>query len=290
MQIQGKMARLGAAAVALAGIAGGTLLAGPAAMAQAPQSVPVARFYGRVTDPQGQPAAGLSISASVGNTICNASNPVSGGVNVVSTDNNGGYTADIQAAPGCTTPGSTVVFQYSYGAAGTYRAKETGTIPDIPGTAVHLDLHLQAPATPTPAAPPPPPPPTVRPSTPTQAPPPPPTTPRPATPPPATPRPSTPVVQRVQQAPKGPVSAQGPKAATGPKSAQGPSVGYGQGGGYAAPSYQAPATSPRLPNTGTGGLLDQQSSTSLTGWALAAIVLAALGVSATGLFAYRRSR
>jgi hypothetical protein len=36
-------------------------------------------------------------------------------------------------------------------------------------------------------------------------------------------------------------------------------------------------------------MLDQQSSTSLTGWALALVVLAGLGVSASGLFAYRRS-
>ena len=273
------MVRLGVAAVALAGIAGGTLLAGPAAMAQSPQSVPVARYYGRVTYPNGQPISGASISATVGNTVCNASNPITGGVNVVSTDNNGGYAADIQAAPGCTTPGSSVNFTYSGGTAGTLRAKETGTIPDVPGTAVHLDLHFALPATATATAPPPPPPPTVAPRTPTAAPPPPPpsATTRPATPPPATPV-RTPVVQRVQGAPKGPVTAQGPKAGAAPS--------YGRGGG----SYQAPATSPRLPNTGTGGLLDEQSSTGLMGWALAVIVLAALGVSATGLFAYKRSR
>jgi hypothetical protein len=53
----------------------------------------------------------------------------------------------------------------------------------------------------------------------------------------------------------------------------------------------AGGAAPRLPNTGTGGLLDQQSSSSsLTGWALALVVLAGLGVSASGLVAYRRSR
>jgi len=274
MQLARKIVRLGVAAVALAGIAGGTVLAGPAALAQSPQSVPVARFYGRVTWPTGQPPSGASITATVGQTACNQSNPVGNSTNIISTDNNGGYTADIQAAPGCTTPGSPVIFTYSAGAAGTLRAQETGTVPDLPGTAIHLDLHFALPAAATATAPPPPPPPTVAPRTPTPAPPPPTQAARTPTAAPATPV-RTPVVQRVQQAPKGPVSAQGPKSAGG---------SYGQGG------YQAPATSPRLPNTGTGGLLDEQSSTGLMGWALAAIVLAALGVSATGLFAYKRSR
>jgi hypothetical protein len=89
---------------------------------------------------------------------------------------------------------------------------------------------------------------------------------------------ATPARPVVQQAPKGPVTAQAPKAA-------------------AAPAYVAPAaapapaaTAPRLPSTGTGGLLDQSTSSSLSGWALALIVLAGLGVSASGLVAYRRSR
>jgi hypothetical protein len=58
----------------------------------------------------------------------------------------------------------------------------------------------------------------------------------------------------------------------------------------AAPVLGAGGAAPRLPSTGTGGLLDQQSSSSLTGWALALLVLAGLGVSASGLVAYRRSR
>ncbi len=48
------------------------------------------------------------------------------------------------------------------------------------------------------------------------------------------------------------------------------------------------AAAPRLPSTGTGGLLDQQSSNSLTGWALGIIVAAALGISAVGIWSYRR--
>jgi hypothetical protein len=93
---------------------------------------------------------------------------------------------------------------------------------------------------------------------------------------------ATPARPVVQQAPKGPVTAQAPKAAAAPAApvAQAPAV-----------SAAAPAASaPRLPSTGTGGLLDQSTSTSLSGWALALIVLAGLGVSASGLVAYRRSR
>jgi hypothetical protein len=161
---------------------------------------------------------------------------------------------DIQAIPGCTTPGATVAFTIA-----GYKATQTGTIPSIPGTPVHLDLNFQAPATPSATAPPPPPPPT---KTPTAAPPPPP--PASATPartPVATPA-SKPVVQ---QAPAG--------------------ARYGAGGKEAA---QAPVAGARLPNTGTGGLLDEQ--TAATNWALLVIVLAALGVSASGLVAYRRQR
>ncbi len=51
----------------------------------------------------------------------------------------------------------------------------------------------------------------------------------------------------------------------------------------------APAARPALPNTGTGGLLDQQQSPA-TGLALLSIVLGALALGATGLVAYRRSR
>jgi len=259
---------LGIAALALASVVGGLVFVAPPASAQAPVSVPVARFYGKVRDANGLPIVNWTITASVGAQVCSGTQANVGGSG---TANDGTVFIDIQAIPGCTTPGSTVVFTASLGASGTVRAKQTGTIPDLPGTAVHLDLDFPAPATPTAAAPPPPPPPTVaRTNTPA---PPPATAVRTPTTAPATPV-RTPVVQRsVQQAPKGPVSAQGPKYGAG-----------GAGGGVAA-------TAPRLPNTGTGGLLDQQSSSnSLAGWALALIVLAALGVSASGLMAYRRSR
>lgn len=277
MHIKGKVVRLGVAALTLAALAGGTVVQSSPASAQAPSSVPVARFYGNATLLGNQPITNLTITANEGRQTCSGTQANVNGSAVL---NNASYFVDIQAVPGCTTPGSTVTFT-----AGGLTAKQTGTIPDIPGTAVHLNLDFQPASTPT-AAPTPPPPP--RPSS-TTAPPPPPrpsaTTPPP--PPAQTPRATPPPanVQRgvVQQAPKGPVKAQGPEK----KESQGPS--YGRGGGYyAAPSYQAPATSPRLPSTGTGGLLDEQTSNGLTGWALAVIVLAALGVSATGLLAYRR--
>jgi hypothetical protein len=268
MQIKGKVARLGLTVAALAAVAGGSLAVSSGASAQAPQSVPVARFYGYTTVNGGNPVTNLTITGSVGTTVCSGTQAGVGGSGTV---NNTNYFVDIQAVPGCTTPGATVIFTASSGSSGTYRAKETGTIPDIPGTAVHLNLDFQLPPTPTSAPPPPPPPTAVRTATPAG--PPPSTATRPAaTPTPAPVRTATaPAVQRgvVQQAPKGPVKSQGPK--------------YGAGG-----YYQAPATSPRLPNTGTGGLLDEQTSNGLTGWALAVIVLAALGVSATGLMAYRR--
>jgi len=210
----------------------------------------VARFYGQVTVPTGAPITNLTITGSVGSTTCSGTQS---GVAGSATVNSGQYILDIQAVPGCTTPGSSVTFTVA-----GFRARETGTIPDLPGTAVHLDLHFQAPTTPTAVA------------TPVA------TTPRPVTPPPSTqvvtppsPVPTTPRVatQVVQQrAVQSGVAPKYPAAA-------------GGGGGAV-----------RLPSTGTGGLLDQQSSSSLTGWALALVVLAGLGVSASGLVAYRRSR
>jgi len=243
MQLTGKLGRLGIAALVGSTLAGGWLVATPSVHAQGPATVPVARFYGTARDPAGQPPVGLTIGATIGGNQCGSSQTITGGVSTTSVDNTGNYVFDVQAVPGCTTPGATVVFT-----AGNLRAKETGTIPDIPGTAVHLNLTLQAPATPTAA---PPPPPTAT-RAPTQAPPP------PATATAAPPRPSvTPVVQ----APKGPVRAQGPAGV---------------------------AQAPRLPSTGTGGLLDQSSS-SPAGWALVLVVVAAIGVSASGIFAYKRS-
>lgn len=270
MQIKGKVVRLGVAALTLAALAGGSVAISSTANAQAPSSVPVARFYGNVTVQGNTTVTNLTISASEGSQICSATQANVSGAAVL---NNASYFVDIQAVPGCTTPGSTIVFTASSGASGTYRARQTGTVPDIPGTAVHLNLDFQLPPTPTAAVTPPRPPTPV--STPSGPPPSMATPPRPAATPSATAtRPAA--VQRgvVQQAPKGPVKSQGP--------------GYGAGGYAPAPAYQGPAAAPRLPSTGTGGLLDEQTSNGLTGWALAVIVLAALGVSATGLLAYRR--
>lgn len=270
MAFRGNLGRLGVAALAVAGLAAGSAFMTAPVHAQSPSSVPAARFYGHATFPSGNQSAATAVTATVGGVACSVSVTATGGVATGSLDNLGNYALDIQSVPGCTTPGASVTFT----SAGI-RAQQTGTLPQIPGTAVHLDLTFAAAATPTAtAAPPPPPPPSTPAATPaatatraaTTAPPPPP--PSTATRPPvATPRVQAPVAQ----APKGPVTAQAPAKA-------------------AAPVAQAPAAAPRLPSTGTGGLLDQQSSNSLTGWALLSIVLAALGVSASGLVAYRRSR
>jgi len=240
MRLTGNLGRWGLAAVALAGLAGGSVLVSTPASAQAPTNIPVARFYGQATVAGQKPITNLTISALIGATPCSGTQP---NVQGSGTFNDGSYFVDIQAVPGCTTPGATVTFTIS-----GYRAKQTGTVPQLPGTPVHLDLDFQAPATPPPSTSTPPPSPAPKPST-TPAPPP------PAPKPSATPAPAPKPV--VQQAPAG-------------------------AGGY------APAVGAKLPNTGTGGLLDQQ--TTETGWALLVIVLAALGVSATGLVAYRRQR
>jgi hypothetical protein len=210
-------------------------------------SVPSARFYGTVAS-----STGGTITAAIGGTPC--------GTGTVSSS--GSYTVDIESVPGCTTPGSSVVFTV-----GTQAATPTGSLPDLPGTAVQLNLTLAAP---TPVA-------TPRPIVPTvTAPPPPPVT----TPPPVV-RTATAVAV---QAPKvqGPKSAQGPKAAVkGPFRGQAPAYRapvYGQGG--------APAVAPRLPSTGTGGLLDQSSA--MSGWTLAAMLLAAVAMGGSGLVAYRK--
>src|SRR6266567_6267867 len=162
MQFRGTLGRLGVAALTLAILAGGSVFATSTAHAQAPSTVPVARFYGQVTVPTGSPVTNLTITGSVGTTTCTATQA---GVAGAATVNSGQYTLDIQAIPGCTTPGASVTFTVA-----GFRARETGTIPDLPGTAVHLDLHFQAPATPTPP-----------PSTPAPA----ATTARPSTPPPS---------------------------------------------------------------------------------------------------------
>jgi len=245
MRIKGKLGRWGLAAVTLALVAGASALVGTPAKAQQLQGVPVVRFYGQATLNGQKPITNFGITGSIGKTVCTTVQVNTGySTGGSGTNDDGSYFVDIQDIPGCTTPGSTVVFQATNGANGAVQAQQTGTVPSVPGTPVHLDLNFQSAAPATATAPPPPPPPA---KTPTAAPPPPPA-PKPAT---ATPA-AKPVVQ------------------------QAPAAAY------------APVAGARLPNTGTGGLLDQQ--TAETGWALLVIVLAALGVGATGLVAYRRQR
>jgi hypothetical protein len=215
-----------------------------------PESVPMARFYGQVVDANsGEPPSNATIIAYVGDVQCSKSTGNG-------TDNYGHYTLDLYAVPGCTTPGASVRFTVN-----DLTTEQHGTVPDLPGTAIHLDLTV-AQATPTPAP---------RPSVvATVAPPPPPV----RTPPPAA-TPATVQAPRVQ----GPRGVQGPKAVQAPKAVQRPA--YGAGGAPAA-------VAPRLPSTGTGGLLDQSGGAS--GWMLAAVLLAALGMGASGLVAYRREQ
>jgi hypothetical protein len=308
MTLRGKLCSLVGGLLVVAMLVTGGLFFTQAARAQAPQSVPAVRFYGSVRDPAGQPFKGVTVVALVGGIQCGYG----------SSDNGGNYFVDVQSAAGCTTPGATVKFSFQ-----GLIASQTGTIPSVEGSAQHLDLTFAtAPtATPTPPPPPtvvattpPPPPPTVAPATVRPTTPPAPPTVRPTTPPaPPTERPTVrpttaPVVQQgaksaqgpakgpvkgpvsVQQAPAKAVSQQAPyKPVT---TTQAPAyvaparVAVGAGGAQAA----APATTPRLPSTGTGGLLDQQSNSALSSWAVLLIVLAALGISATGMFAYKRSR
>ena len=250
--IAGKFA-LGAIAAAL--VASGLMGFSGIANAQSSGQVPAARFYGAVNGGAG----GATVTASVGGTVCGTGSA-----------SNGSYFVDIQSVSGCTTSGAKVNFRV-----GSAPATQVGTIPDVMGTAVHLDLTVgQATATPgarataRTAPPPPPAPPVVRT---TAAPPPPPRPPVVATARPATAtvvRPAAQAPKAAQGPVKGPVRAQGPKAAQAPRA----------------------AAAPRLPSTGTGGLLDQQSNSSgMAGLELAMIMLAALGIGASGLVAYRRS-
>lgn len=300
MTLTGKLGRFGAVALALALLVTGGFVFANAANAQSPQSVPSARFYGTARNAAGAPIAGGGVVATIGGVQCG----------VGSADNSGNYFVDIQAAPGCTTPGATVSFTLQ-GQAATPSC--TPTLPNIEGSAVHCDLSLKAVATATRTPPPLPPSPT---RTATVTPPTPPTVTR-TIPPTVT---HTPVVTATrpvivptivqvqtgkkavqQQAPRGILAKKGPVVVQTKKAAavQAPSkaVSVQQAPVYRAPVsvQQAPAAvssvSPKLPNTGTGGLLNEQSSGSaLAGWAVLAIVLAALGISATGAFAYRRSR
>jgi hypothetical protein len=86
----------------------------------------------------------LKITAFVGDTTCSAKQD---NVNASLTFDDGSYFVDIQGVPGCATPGPTVRFKTGSDGSLPYRAKQTGTIPSIPGTPVHLDLDFSLPAT-----------------------------------------------------------------------------------------------------------------------------------------------
>lgn len=258
----------------LAGVAG---FAGPLA-AQSPIAPPAVRFYGHVTVQGGrQLPISSKIAANVNGQRCDATvifpRPgLPNGINGSFTDNNSNYALDVQSAPGCTTPGASVDFS-----SGALKAQQHGTIPDLPGTAVHLDLTFQLPPTPTPAA-----------------------APRPAPAPAPRPAPPPAFTAPLRPAGQGPAGAQGPRGIQGPSKAQGPWKGpaavkgpyRAQGPARAqAPAYGAgggavTAAAPRLPSTGTGGLLDQPVGTPFTApWSLAAVLLAAVALGVGGVAA-----
>ena len=219
----------------------------PASNVGGPAGVPSARFFGSVTGANGAPVvSGTTVTATIGGVAC--------GVGSVTGTT---YIVDVQAISGCTAPGATVSF-----AIGGQPATQTGTLPNVEGTAVTLNLTVAV-ATPTPAPatattvppPPPPPPPTTAPAT--------------ASPTPA----ASPVTQQTTQQTAKPVvvTAQKPVAVT----AQKPG---------ATTTY--PAARVSLPNTGAGAN-DQTGTASV---ALLGILLGALALGGTGLVAYRRSR
>src|SRR5438552_5088843 len=72
MQLRGKLGRLGVAALALATLAGGSVFATSTAHAQAPNGVPVARFYGQALGPVGATVTNLTIQGTVAGIICTA--------------------------------------------------------------------------------------------------------------------------------------------------------------------------------------------------------------------------
>jgi hypothetical protein len=223
--------------------------------AQGPSSVPW-RAYGTATV-SGQPApAGATVnavSATSASTTC-GTGTVSGA--------SGGYFVDVQQIPGCL---GNVTFTVN----GQAVSNPAVTPPDISGSPKQVALQVSA-ATVTAA---PPPPPTVL-ATPPAPPPPP--------PPPAATAPTPIATPVVPAAPPNTGVGPGPsRAQTAPAPA--PAV--------QAPAVQAPAigTVPQLPNTGTGGLLQNDAQTGTSPWLLVGLTLAALAI-ATSAFAVRRSR
>ncbi len=121
---------------------GGLALAGGASAAtpseQAPPSIPAARFFGSAALYGSAAPSGAVVAASVGGVACGT-----GSVDA------GQYVLDLEAFGACGVPGYVVNFTVN-GVA----AAQTGTVPDIPGTAVPLDLTTPF-AAPPPAPPPP---------------------------------------------------------------------------------------------------------------------------------------
>ena len=71
--------------------------------------------------------------------------------------------------------------------------------------------------------------------------------------------------------------------------------GYGRRGGrgaYARPQVlsRVPAQAPRLPNSGTGGLLDSSAPVAASSWAALMVAVAAVLLGSSGLLAYARRR
>jgi hypothetical protein len=280
-------------------LAGAALALGAAGVgAQAPPSVPQFRAYGTVTI-NGAPApAGTTVTAqsASSNTIC--------GTGTVSSTS-GSYFVDVQSIAGCT---GNVIFLVN----GQPTNAGTVTQPNVQGSPKQVNLAVvPATATPTPPPPPavvattapppppPPPPPTVAATTAPPPPPPPPTAVPtvaptvvvPVSPPntgvgPGPSRTGGTTVQQAptaKQAPSGPVIAQAPAAASAPVTAAGGSQAVSQ-----APASVAAA--PKLPNTGTGGLLDQQTQSDSSAWLVAGIALALLLLASTATLARRRAR
>ena len=168
---------------------------------------------------------------------------------------NGSYSLDVQSISGCLGNQTFLVNGVA--------ASQTGTPPAAQGSAQRLDLTVTGTGQATPRAATPPPPPTV------SAPPPPP--------------PAPPIVAATR--------APTPAATTAPTvvvPAAPPNTGVGPGPtrSQAAPSV---AQAPKLPNTGTGGLLAADAQTSSPLWALVAIGLGTMTLLISGAFVFRRS-
>ena len=271
-------ALLGSAAL----LAGTALALGAAGVgAQAPASVPQFRAYGTVTI-NGQPApSGTTVTAqsASSSTVC--------GTGTV-TGTAGSYFVDVQSIAGCT---GNVVFLVN----GQATSAGTVTPPNVQGSPKQLNL-IVTPATPTPT---PPPPPTVVATT---APPPPPPPPPPTavatTPPPPPPPPTAVATVVVPAGPPNTGEGPGPSRTGGTTvqqalaAKQAPAAPVIAQAPAAAPAAvaSAPQVAPKLPSTGTGGLLNQQRQSDGSAWLLGGLALAVLLFATSLAVARRRAR